>query len=395
MISLSVDNLWFIILVLVNPILFFCLKKKQSYIFFFINLSLFSLSMHSIIEGILGFIFVCFPYLYIFLKKKFKLPLYPAIVVMVVFFIYLKGYNWILTPILSHNLIFPFEILGISYILFRCIDFMIHVESGQIGSYTFIEYLNYILSFWTIIAGPIQRFSDFKKQTLNYNEAKLEKKDALLLLNRIINGYIKILIIGVFFKNFYDYACGRLQFTGYTAISFITMFYSYPVYLYMNFSGYCDIVISTAKLAGFSLPENFNKPYLARNTIDFWNRWHISLSEWIRDYIYQPFFKYLISNPLRNFVSSAQYISIFITFLIAGIWHGTALNFIIFGLLQGIGMTISMFYRDVLKKKLGKSGYKKYSASKIVIIIETLLYFHYTCLSFLFIDINLISFIKS
>ena len=203
-----------------------------------------------------------------------------------------------------------------------------------------------------------------------------------------MNGYIKVLVIGALANNVYQYALDKLNLFGFSFTHFLMMFYAYPVYLLMNFSGYCDIVIGSAKLSGFNLPENFNNPYLARNTVDFWNRWHISLSEWIRDYIYQPVFKFLISGIMKNSIVLAQYLSIFFTFLIAGLWHGTSINFIIFGLLQGIGMVLSLWYKDYIKKKLGKEKFKQYNKSNIAAATEIIVYFHYTCVSFIFIELD-------
>ena len=162
------------------------------------------------------------------------------------------------------------------------------------------------------------------------------------------------------------------------------IFYCFPLYVYFNFSGYCDIVIGMARWAGFIVPENFDRPYLSRDMIDMWARWHITLSQWVRDYVYQPLFKFFLSGPLRNYLSASQYVSIFITFFLVGIWHGTTLNFVVFGLLQGIGMAFSMIYRDICKKRLGKERYASFYNNKWVENGERFVALHFWCFTFLF-----------
>jgi D-alanyl-lipoteichoic acid acyltransferase DltB (MBOAT superfamily) len=123
--------------------------------------------------------------------------------------------------------------------------------------------------------------------------------------------------------------------------------------------------------------------------IEFWNRWHITLSQWVRDFVYQPFYKYLISGILSSHIVLAQYASIFITFFLVGIWHGSNFNFVIFGLLQGTGMVTSMLYRDSMHKLLGKERYKKFNENRIVSIAEIVICMHFVCFSFLFFEYDI------
>ena len=384
----GVDNLWFIIFLTFAPLIFILPKKYVQILFFTVNFTIYAFLVKTLKEAAAIIFLIVFPYFYIKFSQKHSFKIFPLIIVIIALFIYLKGYGWILTPLLNKSWIYYFELFGLSYILFRIIEFVIQAHYGFLKNFSFLTYFNYLFSIWTLTAGPIQRYKDYNSQISEY-KFDFSQKEILLIINRILNGYIKVLIIGAFANNVYHYALNKLHLFGFSPIHTAMMFYSYPVYLYMNFSGYCDIVIGGAKLAGFNLPENFNKPYLARNTVDFWNRWHISLSEWIRDYIYQPLFKNLISGFMKSSTNAAQYISIFFTFLVAGMWHGTSINFIIFGLLQGVGMVISMWYKTFMKNKLGKEKFKKYNSSKCVASIETFLYFHYTCISFVFIELDM------
>jgi len=279
--------------------------------------------------------------------------------------------------------------------LFRQLDILIQINSGLLSKIDFIDYLNYLFSFWTILAGPIQRYHEFM-ESFYTKKVPLNDKEIAQWLHRAANGMIKVLIIGAYFKNLVDTALKNYalrHYVSYTGnpfdllviynyhdfICFITLFYCFPLYLYFNFSGYCDVVIAMGRWAGFAIPENFNKPYLSRNMIEYWNRWHITLSTWLRDMVFQPLFEFLISGVLSKHILKAQYISIFITFFLVGIWHGITFNYLIFGFLHGIGMVGSMFYRDSLKKRFGKEWYKKYMNNQKIAFIERFICLHYVC----------------
>ena len=127
---------------------------------------------------------------------------------------------------------------------------------------------------------------------------------------------------------------------------FPVVFYFYPLYLYFNFAGYCDIVIAAARLFGMKLPENFNRPWLARNPIEFWTRWHITLGTWIRDYLFMPMYKPVVERwPKR--AQSLAWIFYFLAFVVAGVWHGTTLNFLFLRNLAGHGMFGDEVVRDL------------------------------------------------
>ena len=159
---------------------------------------------------------------------------------------------------------------------------MLHVKAGIIKKVSLIDYLNYIFSFWTILAGPIQRYRQFMETFYSEKPAKNDRQ-VFTHLHRATNGLIKVLIIGSLFKYVADWAYTNVEEGYFSLVNFALMFYSFPLFVYFNFSGYCDIVIAMAALAGFTIPENFNKPYLSRTMIEFWNRWHITLSQWLRD----------------------------------------------------------------------------------------------------------------
>lgn len=311
-----------------------------------------------------------------------SLPSWTVVVPQILFFLLLAGY----IPVKS----LPFaqfdavRLIGISYILFRQIDFILQAKSDSPPPIPFLNYFNFLGSFWTLIAGPIQRYSDFVS-TFNTPSPPTTIDESLRLLNRAINGFLKILVVGVFFKSVVDWGDKLLMDPASSREGLAVVFYSYPIYLYMNFSGYCDIVIAGARWSGMKLPENFDRPYLATDLIDFWNRWHISLSEWVRDFLFQPLFKATLSTRLASSPRAAQYLCLFVTFLILGAWHGPTGAFIIFGALQGLGVIYAQHTRHRLQEKLGKKKYKEFREKPWNLLIDRVLCFHYVCFSFLFI----------
>ncbi|MBF0541684.1 MAG: hypothetical protein HQK91_09585 [Nitrospirae bacterium] len=385
--NLSITSGIFILLLLTGPMLMRTPAAVRRYLFYIINIVLYAVYLNSITNIIGILVFVIPTFLYIKLMKKRSAPAWPMIIIVLGMFFYLNGYIFIF---LKDSNLLTFKLLGLSYILFRQLDILIQMNSGLIDKIDIVDYLNYLFSFWTIMAGPIQRFNEFKESI--YAELKpLSEKENLKCLHRAANGMIKVLVIGLFFDNIVDnalkhyppYNGNPLMFLSQVKY-FIEIFYSYPLFLYFNFSGYCDVVIAMGKWSGFTLPENFDKPYLARNVIEFWNRWHITLSLWVKDYLFQPLFKWLISGILSKHILKAQYLSIFITFFLVGLWHGATVNFAIFGILQGIGMAASMYYRDTLQRKYGKQWYKEYLNNKKIAFIERFICLHYFSFSLMF-----------
>jgi len=151
--------------------------------------------------------------------------------------------------------------------------------------------------------------------------------------------------------------------------------------MYTNFTGYCDIVIGVARAVGFTLPENFNRPLLARNMVDYWNRWHITLSEFFRDYMYLP-----IYSSLRRRVPQLLAVSItsMLSFFVMGIWHGSTVMMAAFGLFHGAGVVGVNLYGEILKRTLSREQLKSYRQSRVIHVLAVLLCQCYVVAAFLF-----------
>jgi alginate O-acetyltransferase complex protein AlgI len=226
--------------------------------------------------------------------------------------------------------IFP---LGISFYAFQSLTYTIDVyrrDAKATGSY--LAYLTSVSFFPTTLAGPITRVATLLPQF--EKRAPLLPADGGKALFLIAAGLTKKLLIA-------DYLADNLvnrvfDFPKlYSGAETLIAVYGYALQLYYDFSGYTDIAIGSAMLLGIRLPANFNMPYAAQSIADFWRRWHISLSNWLRDYLY-------FSLPgLRSKWKIFTYLNLIVTMLLGGLWHGASWNFVIWGLLHGVGLAVT------------------------------------------------------
>jgi D-alanyl-lipoteichoic acid acyltransferase DltB (MBOAT superfamily) len=298
-------------------------------------------------------------------------------------FLYLKQYRLVADFIPFPNAwdirLHPVEVVGLSYMIFKFIHMLIDQWQGQLVPFNLWRYLNYQLAFFTITAGPIQRYNDFVRYWEEMDLQPSETRESLLLWIRILTGMIKVGLLSAYVQSTYPSPLHA----AFNVRQALLTFYAYPVYLYLNFSGYTDIVIGAAGLLGFRLPENFNRPWLSRNVLDFWDRWHITLTHWIRDYIFMASYKVAAT----NFPRGARYWSyalLFFALFVAGVWHGTTDGFVMFGVLNGLGAAATRAYGDVLRATLGRSGLHAYMKNRAVRLCAIVVTLHYVCLCQLF-----------
>lgn len=216
-----------------------------------------------------------------------------AIGLVLLVFLYLKRYgffsSWVPVPMDWDLEVHPIELVGLSYILFKLIHMLVDEWQGQLAPFSLWSYLNYQLAFFTLTAGPIQRYNDFASSWNKMDEQPRDPREGVLLWTRLLLGLLKISILATWAHSIFVTASNVAE--PHSLAHAVTCFYAYPAYLYFNFAGYTDVMIGIGGLLGFKLPENFNRPFLARNVLDFWDRWHISVTHWIRDYIFMTSYK--------------------------------------------------------------------------------------------------------
>jgi len=228
--------------------------------------------------------------------------------------------------------------VGISFFTFQTISYTVDIYRGHVKPVKNIFDFGFYVSFFPqLVAGPIVRASEFIPQL--YKDFNLTKQEFGLAIFMIINGLLKKMFVSDYIAvNFIDRVFSNPQMYG--GIENLLALYGYSIQVYLDFSGYTDIAIGVALLLGFRLPMNFNSPYKAQNTGEFWKRWHISLSSWLKDYLYIP----LGGSKKGKFRTN---INLMITMLLGGLWHGASWKFVIWGGLNGIGLIFYKLWRKI------------------------------------------------
>ena len=235
------------------------------------------------------------------------------------------------------NVLLP---VGISFYTFQTLSYTIDVYNGKTAAQKHLGVFAVYVSFFPqLVAGPIERSNHllpqfFRKHDFSYNRVKsgLQKMLWGFFKKIVIADNLAILVDGVY-NNVGNYSG--------LALIVATIFFTFQIYC--DFSGYSDIAIGTAKVMGFELRENFKRPYFSKSIREFWQRWHITLSTWFRDYVYIP----LGGNRT---IKWRWYYNIFITFLVSGLWHGANWTFVIWGALHGSYLIAALILSSPKKK---------------------------------------------
>ena len=233
--------------------------------------------------------------------------------------------------------------VGISFFTFQSLSYTIDVYRKKMEPVrNIIDFGFYVSFFPHLVAGPIVRASVFIPQI--YKEFKLSRHEFSHALYMISKCLIKKIIISNFIAiNLVDRVFDAPSI--YSGFENLLAIYGYGLQIYCDFSGYTDIAIGVALILGFRLPLNFNSPYKAKSITDFWKRWHISLSQWLRDYLYIS-----LGGNRKGMIRT--YLNLMITMLLGGLWHGASLKFVIWGGLHGIGLVINRIWDSIFKSRL-------------------------------------------
>ena len=255
--------------------------------------------------------------------------------------------------------------VGISFYTFQTLSYTIDVYRRELEpTKSFMDFLFFVSFFPQLVAGPIVRASDFIPQI--YEKLKLTKEDFNRALFLIIGGLIKKAVISDYISsNFVDRVFDAPN--SYTAFENLMASYGYAIQIYCDFSGYSDIAIGLALLMGFWLPDNFRTPYQSASITEFWRRWHISLSSWLRDYLY-------ISLGGNRKGKIRTYFNLFMTMLLGGLWHGASWKFVVWGVLHGLALVVEKFFGQCIK--LPKNVFVR--------AIQVVLTFHFVVFCWLF-----------
>jgi alginate O-acetyltransferase complex protein AlgI len=290
------------------------------------------------------------------------------------YFYFLEGIiNSFLSPVFGPIPTLPFSIilpLGISFFVFEFIHYVVDVYRGSKPITEFVPFALFAAFFPTQIAGPIKRFQDFIPQFVN--PAKFSRANFDQGVSLILFGLGKKVLIADNLAFFVQGGYNHPEL--FHSLDLWLFTYAFAFQIYFDFSGYTDIARGSALLFGYKVPMNFNLPYLASNISEFWRRWHISLSTWLRDYVFIP-----LGGSRRSKLAVAR--NLMITMTLGGLWHGASTHFLIWGVFHG---ALLVLYRIFESFEESIKPVTKLLATPVGKVISILITFHAVCIGWVF-----------
>lgn len=318
------------------------------------------------VSFLLGFLLIYSPYsaavfilsslfTYFIFNLKREQVILPGIIFLVFIFLLFKipEFGSLDNPLLIWG--YP---VGLSYFMVRHIHFLFEVFKENTNEMQFLDYVCYAGFFPAFFTGPIHRLPEFSN---DLKSGSPTSENISAGFERILYGYVKIVFLSNYLvNNWFTFRIESLHLTHPYFYQYLDCI-RYGANLYFQFSGYTDIAIGVSLIAGFKLKENFNFPFLAKNINEFWKRWHISLSDWCRDYVFKPVY----ANS-RIFA-----VSILLTMLAIGLWHEFSLRYVIWALYHGLGIAIWQYFDK--NKKFRFTDEQKFlkSASAVISVFVT------------------------
>jgi D-alanyl-lipoteichoic acid acyltransferase DltB (MBOAT superfamily) len=267
--------------------------------------------------------------------------------------------------------------IGLSYLAFRASYLVLEIRNGVVerpGLWRFLGFCFFLPSF---SVGPITPYSHYQRGFAADLRAELPLGRSLL---RILVGAVKCLFIAPILNQL-SYSEFLLDGHHHPWSDVPIAVFAYYGFLYCNFSGFCDIAVGAGGFLGIPVAENFDNPFAARNVKDFWNRWHITLSVWMRDVLFSPLSKALVRKAGPSRANHAIALTILIVFLVVGVWHGAGWNYVAFGAMHALGVVTNHYYGIFLRAHLDKTKMRAYNSNPWVRRGATALTFGYVALS--------------
>lgn len=334
-------------------------------------------------------LFCLLGYLIIHLTRSSNaLGLYISVTAYLALFVYMQNYDF-LGILLPDEALFPFlSTIGLSFLFFKILHVMIEARSNTLGPLNFPTYFNYCLNFTTFMMGPIQRYQDFYRQWHDQRVAIPLRFEAHLdSVIRILVGLIKAYVVA---KAIFPHTLsGASDVAELSRVQLLIGAYAFYIYLYLNFSGYCDVVIALGSIFGIRPPENFNMPFVARNVSDFWLRFHRSLTSWLTDYVFSPLYKWHLTNQrLSAHPLLSANIALLTTMFICGLWHGTTMSFIVFGILHGMFQVIYRTWDTLFTRQFGRKWVQQHRRKLLPHLVGVFITFNAVSIAFIFFQLD-------
>jgi alginate O-acetyltransferase complex protein AlgI len=271
--------------------------------------------------------------------------------------------------------------IGFSYVALRVVEVVRAVFEGRHPPPSLQSTINYLVPFHMLAAGPIQSFDEYATQP--EMPPPPTKYQALRSTERIAWGMFKKFVLASTLQ--------RLFLTGFRVLGwyFVVETQLFYIWLFLDFSALADIAVGIGGLLGVVTPENFDHPLLARDMINYWERWHISLSQFIRRNIFIPIQLQLARRTAGRFPLWCATIAFTVAFGLCGLWHAVSIRYLLWGLLNALGLVIANIYRYYLARRLGTKGVKRYLENRPIRMLATLVTFEFVAFSLAFVQVPL------
>ena len=295
-------------------------------------------------------VFVVYQYFLVFLAQKIEAKRLKSLV-------FLSILPLVLNKVFALTSLHLLAFIGISYMSFKTIQIMLEISDGLIKEKVSVkDYLQFLLFFPTVSAGPIDRSRRFLKEI---NEV-MPRKEYLELAGDGVYRIVLGLLYKVVLSTYVYQMLLALNNTG-TVVYSIKYMYLYTLYLFFDFAGYSLMAVGSSNILGIQTPMNFNKPFLSVDIKDFWTRWHITLSTWLRDFVFSRVLMQVIRKKwFKNRLHNATY-AYMVNMLVMGFWHGLSVSYIVYGFYHGVLMAGFEVYQkksNFYKKNKNKNWYK-------------------------------------
>ena len=272
-----------------------------------------------------------------------------------------------------------FSWLGFSYVAFRLLHTILDRQAGRLPSVPLAEYVNYVIFFPSFTAGPIDRLERFVRDL--HEPAPFGREDWIEFGKRFFGGLFRKFVIAdaLSWIALNEVFAQQVQSTAWMWL----LLYCYSLRIYFDFSGYTDIAIGLGRLLGIRLPENFSSPYLKPNLTQFWNSWHMTLTQWFRNYFFNPLTRALRTGQAELPVPVVILIAQISTMALIGLWHGLTAGFVLWGLWHGAGLFIQNRWSNYMRDHLPAWGRTR-AGQKALRSLSIFLTFHFVSLGWLF-----------
>jgi D-alanyl-lipoteichoic acid biosynthesis protein dltB len=362
-------NFWLLLIILSIPAIFLGIKEKKNkyYILFSSLVFCFLVYSKNINSLIYLVIFLIYEYMLIKLYLRLKIEKNCDRVSIFVILSLVPLVISRILPILEID--YKFGFLGISYITFKVMQILVEIKDNMIKEVNFIDYLSFMIFFPTLSSGPIDRSRRFIKDI----EKTISKTEYLDNLGKGIEYILQGLVYKIILSQLIFDKTNIISEATYTTKNLTIYMYLYGFYLFFDFAGYSLMAVGVSKIFGIDTPMNFNKPFLAKDMKDFWNRWHMSLSHWFRDFVFSRLVFAMFKKKIFKSSLTTAMVAYIVNMTLMGVWHGINFSYLLYGLYHGIILAITEYFQKTKFYKNNKNK-KWFEYSSIFITFNLVMF---------------------